>query len=117
MSTENEVGIGIVGLGMGGGHARRLINNEIKGAQLAAVCDLDAERLKAYEGIKQYTDVAEMLQDDAVQAVIIATPHFAHVPLAKQALEAGRHVLVENHWPYIRLIVRPRLQSLTNTRI
>ena len=94
-SSTDSVGIGIIGLGMGGGHARRLIDGEIKGGHLAAVCDLDADRLAKYEGIPQFTDIAEMLKTDDVQAVIIATPHFAHVPLAKQAMDAGKHVLVE----------------------
>ncbi len=95
MSENNTIRIGIIGLGMGGGHARRLINNEIKNGELGAVCDLNPERLKAYEGIAQYTDVAEMLEKADIDAVIVATPHFAHVPLSKQCFDAGKHVLVE----------------------
>jgi predicted dehydrogenase len=95
MSDKNSIGIGVIGLGMGGAHARRLAAGEINGAHLAAVCDLDAGRCAQFADTAQFQDVGDMLKQDGVQAVIVATPHFAHVPLSQQALEAGRHVLVE----------------------
>ena len=40
-------------------------------------------------------DFDEMLADDSLEAVIVATPVATHAELAKRALEAGKHVLVE----------------------
>ena len=68
-------------------------------AELAWVCDLDGARRDEYA--KRYPDarvtasLEEALADDSVAAVTIATPVPTHHALAKQALEAGKHVFVE----------------------
>ncbi|MXV15410.1 Gfo/Idh/MocA family protein [Hufsiella ginkgonis] len=48
-----------------------------------------------YPGVISYDDVASLLADDALELVIVNTPNDTHYPLAKQALLAGKHVLVE----------------------
>jgi predicted dehydrogenase len=66
---------------------------------LAAVCDRDeslAHRFGTfYDAAGIYTDYDAMLNDEAVEAVIIATSDAFHVPAARRALEAGKHVLCE----------------------
>lgn len=68
-------------------------------AEVVAICDLDAERLKVAGdefGINaRYTDLAEMLKRENLDGVMISTPHVAHTGPAIAALEAGCHVLVE----------------------
>ena len=92
------IGIGVIGYGYWGPN---LVRNfaQVDGAAVVAVCDGREERLgvvnKLYPAVSTYTDVAEMLADPAVDAVAIATPVTTHHPLAKQALEAGKHVFVE----------------------
>jgi len=70
-----------------------------KGVHLTALCDGAKDLLEKVgrkSGVERlYTDFSEMLADEQVQAVIIAAPDAFHVPLAIQALEAGKHVLVE----------------------
>jgi predicted dehydrogenase len=54
-----------------------------------------AEDLGTTYGVPWTTDVKVLLANPAVDAVYIAVPHSLHAPLAMQALEAGKHVLVE----------------------
>ena len=67
--------------------------------RLHALCDQDANRLRAlgrsHPDVRAMGDFDAVLCDDAVQAVVIATPPQTHFPLAKRALAAGKHVLVE----------------------
>ncbi|MES2776995.1 MAG: Gfo/Idh/MocA family oxidoreductase [Bacteroidota bacterium] len=48
-----------------------------------------------YPGIITYRNYEEMLADDAIDLVIVNTPNFTHYELAKKALLAGKHVVVE----------------------
>ena len=48
-----------------------------------------------YPGIKTFRSLKEMLTDDAIELVIVNTPNYTHYDYAKQALLAGKHVVVE----------------------
>ncbi len=77
-------------------HAQALV--AIPEAELVAVGGRDAGRAGAFAGqygITAFTDIEEMIQMAGVQAVIICTPHPAHVEPAVAAAHAGAHVLVE----------------------
>ncbi len=92
------VGIAVIGCGYWGPN---LVRNfaEMPGARVVAVSDLQSARLGTiaarYPGVRTTTDHRELLRDPAVEAVAIATPVSTHYELARQALEAGKHVLVE----------------------
>jgi predicted dehydrogenase len=69
-------------------------------ARVGTVCDLSEERLdlvhRNIPSIDKFTiDPVETVTDPDAQAVVIATPVKTHFELAKAALEAGKHVLVE----------------------
>ena len=68
-------------------------------AELVAICDSDPDLLKrrASEwGVeKTHTDFDQLLEDPAVDAVDIITPHYLHAPMTIAALEAGKHVTVQ----------------------
>jgi myo-inositol 2-dehydrogenase/D-chiro-inositol 1-dehydrogenase len=94
MTQHGTLGVAVIGTGkMGADHVRR-ITDVISGARVAAVVDIDAERVKAIaDGIKgcaAYTDPAEALADPGVDAVLIASPGPAH---EAALLEAFRHDL------------------------
>ncbi len=93
----SNVRFGIIGLGnMGAIHARNLLDGAVPHAELAAVCDSDPARVAAYSGkARGFGALGAMLESGAIDALLIATPHFAHPDAAIQALRAGRHVLVE----------------------
>lgn len=97
----DNVRFGIIGLGgMGRHHAQYLFNNEIPGAKLVAVSDAMAPALDwaqtRFEGnVRTFESPQELLDSGLVDAVIIATPHYLHPPLAIAALQKGIHALVE----------------------
>jgi predicted dehydrogenase len=89
--------VGLIGCGkVGQIHAAALCG--LAEAELTAVCDVSAERVRAFAdryGARGYTDVDEMLHAGNVEAVVIGTPHPLHAAPAIRAAEAGVHVLVE----------------------
>lgn len=87
--------MGIIGLGnIGKHHADYLSNKKVSRCELVAVCDAFAP-LDRYLGLKTFTDGEALIKSGAVDAVIIATPHFQHTTLGIAALEAGVHAMVE----------------------
>jgi predicted dehydrogenase len=90
---------GIVGAG-GIAQSQHLPNlTRAPHARLKTVCDLDAEKLKAaqekYDIPEATTDHAELLADEEIQAVVVATREDRQAPLSVEALRAGKHVYVE----------------------
>lgn len=85
-------GIGIIGYGS---FARFLHNawEELDDVRVTAASARTAS--KDPGGLNFYTDWKEMLQDESVDVVSIATPPFDHAEMAVACLEAGKHVLVE----------------------
>ena len=93
-----QVSFGVIGLGWHGtSHLQNLAANPR--ARIAAVCDLDAERLAAqadaYGVPLRFTDYHELLGRDDVDAVVIVVPDHLHREPAVAALDAGKHVLLE----------------------
>src|SRR5688572_15942534 len=87
-----------VGLGYWGPNLARNLAL-VEGGELAMLCDADKGRLermaRQLPGPRLVTDFADVLADDTIDGVVIATPVDTHFKLAKAALEAGKHVLVE----------------------
>lgn len=90
--------IGVIGCGYWGPKLVRNFN-AIESCQMAAVSDLDPERLEAiktrYPDIQVTQDTSNLLSDPDLDAVAIATPVSTHYDLAHEALTKGKHVLIE----------------------
>jgi predicted dehydrogenase len=88
--------VGVVGLNYWGPN---LVRNFDDLAELAWLCDLDEERLQSlharYPHARATTSLDDLLADEELDAVVVATPVPTHHALAKQVLEAGKHVFVE----------------------
>ncbi len=96
MSDPKKVRMGIVGMGnMGNAHARTIQNGEAGRIELSAVCDRSPDRLKPFDGIKQFDDADAMIASGEIDAILICTPHYSHTTIGAAALKAGLHVLVE----------------------
>jgi predicted dehydrogenase len=85
-----------VGLGQWG---RNLARNFAELAELVWLCDIDEVRLagasRRYPGARSTRHLDEVLADESVDAVVLATPVPTHYELSRRALEAGKHVFVE----------------------
>jgi predicted dehydrogenase len=99
--ADKTVRMGIVGYGgMGSHHADYLFKKEIANAELAGVADRDPARLEIARGkygdkVKLFESAEAMFAAKAVDAVIIATPHYDHPPLCIKALQSGIHAMSE----------------------
>ena len=89
--------VALIGCGFAGStHARRA---QELGLDVAVLCDVNedsARRLRDDLGSGEViTDSAQVMRDDSIDLVIVATLHDAHHPLAMAAAQAGKHILVE----------------------
>jgi predicted dehydrogenase len=96
--TKPEVTVGIVGLGYWGPNLLRVLA-EMPGIDVRWICDQDGERLdrfaRRYPAMQPTQEFGDVIDDPAVDAVIIATPVFTHFELASRSLRAGKHTFVE----------------------
>ena len=96
----DTIRMGIIGIGnMGSAHAASIYENKIPGMTLAAVCDIAASRIawakERLDGVALFEDASAMIHSGQCDAVLVATPHYGHPPLAIEALKSGLHVLIE----------------------
>ena len=103
VSANDRVVAAVIGLrGMGRVHVSRLV--EVPDAVCATLCDVDQSMLereskKVHDATGQspklVKDFRHVLDDPSIDAVVIATPHHWHVPMAVRALRAGKDVYLE----------------------
>ena len=99
MAANDQVNVGIIGLGMmGGGHARFFPN--LNGVRVSAISDADSQRMgKAANHLPSSTllhqDFRRILDDKSIDAVVIATPNHWHALMTIMACQAGKHVYVQ----------------------
>lgn len=102
----NKVRFGIIGYGnMGSAHFATLLEGKIEDAVIAALCDINPEKLEAAKkvaaekapglDIAYYEDYKDLLASGKIDAVLIATPHYFHPTMGIEAFEKGLHVLSE----------------------
>ena len=93
---QKTLGIAVVGYGgMGGWHTGTI--RKLPELILCGIYDIDPARSEAAgrEGISAYASLEELLADPAVHVVTIATPNDTHLPIARKAMQAGKHVVCE----------------------
>jgi predicted dehydrogenase len=95
---RRAIGVGLLGFGAIGREHTRAISR-VAGLELTAVCDRSPERLGAAlaDGAEPalLPDMEELLGHPEVDVVVVSTPPNTHFDLARRALEAGKHVVVE----------------------
>jgi scyllo-inositol 2-dehydrogenase (NADP+) len=88
--------VGVVGYGLAGRVFHVPLIAAVEGLELAAVVERSGRTAEqAYPGIATYSSLEAMLDDTGIELIVIATPPATHVPLAQEALRAGRHVVVD----------------------
>jgi predicted dehydrogenase len=103
-TRPDPVTVGVVGTGNQGQTDLRALL-KVPGVRVAAVCDIYPPNLQAGlklagEGAQGYAEYRKMLERKDLDAVVIATPLYLHAPMALDALDAGKHVLVEKMMAY-----------------
>jgi len=92
-----KVNVAVVGCGFWGkNHAR--IYSELEKADLIAVADLNEDAACALGeryGADYHRDPADLIKRDDIDAISICTPTVTHADIALEAIEAGKHILVE----------------------
>ena len=104
-APSKRITLGCIGMGSQGTHANLANFLQCDDAQVLAVCDVyknrteDARKMtdKKYQaaGCRAYGDFRKIIEDPAIDAVVISTPDHWHVPISLMALEAGKHVFCE----------------------
>ena len=94
----DKVRIGIIGMGnMGRFHANDLLEGKVARGELTAVGSTSPHKLEEYKEkvVQVFGSGEEMIASGAIDALLIATPHYQHTSLGIAALEAGLHIMVE----------------------
>jgi predicted dehydrogenase len=98
MSVKQNPCVAVVGLGYWGPNLLRVLM-ERTDLEVKWICDPDGGRLeplrRRYPAVSPTEDLAEVLDDSEVDAVLLATPVFTHYELARRCLAAGKHTFVE----------------------
>ncbi len=99
VQDPSQMAVGVVGTGgMGAMHAEN-VHNMLANAWLAAVADVDSARAgrlaERCGSATVYSDPVALIRDDAVEAVVIASPDPTHLPLVLECLENEKPVLCE----------------------
>jgi predicted dehydrogenase len=98
---RGSIGLAVVGYGPYGGmgYHHGSAAQATPGLELVAACDESAERRKVAEtefpGVRTYSTVAELVRDDDVEVVVVATPPVLHAGITLELLRAGKHVACE----------------------
>ena len=96
--NDRKLSIGVIGCGhWGPNHVR--VFSELDRSRVVACADLNCQRVdrirRRFPAVRATDDYGDLLRDDSIDAVVIATPTCTHGALTRAALEAGKHVLVE----------------------
>ena len=102
LGANSDIRLGIAGTGSKGiDHIRHF--DDVPGARIVALCDPDPNQLdRAFEetglardAVQTYTDFRELVGDDEIDAIVIASPNHWHALMGVWAMRAGKHVYVE----------------------
>jgi predicted dehydrogenase len=88
--------VALIGYGYAGRTLHAPLLAHTPGLRLAAIVSSKAEQVAAeWPEATRYADPEALFADKTIDLVVIATPNDSHVPLARQALQAGKHVVVD----------------------
>jgi scyllo-inositol 2-dehydrogenase (NADP+) len=90
------IDVGLIGFGLGGRCFHAPIIRAVDGLRLSAILQRTGDSAaQQYPDVRVVRTIDELLSIDSLKLIVIATPNQTHFPLAKRALEAGRHVVVD----------------------
>jgi predicted dehydrogenase len=96
---SDPIKLGIIGAGAITQVAHLPVLRKLKGVEVVAICDSDLPKAKAladrFQVRDTFSDIEELLEFEALDAVAICTPNHLHESHVMAALSAGAHVLIE----------------------
>lgn len=96
MMIENKIKTAILGYGFSGSVFFAPFLHIHDGFELAGALERSKKRIQeAYPEVRSYDTLDQVLQDDSLELLVVNTPIDTHYSLARAALEAGKHVIVE----------------------
>jgi predicted dehydrogenase len=96
MADGREIGVGVVGYGLGGRVFHAPFVSAVPGLTLVAIMTSKADEAgKAYPAAKIVRTLDELLGDAGIEVVVVSTPNETHFAMAKTCLEAGKHVVID----------------------
>ena len=94
--VDREIGVGIIGFGLGGRVFHAPFVSAVSGLRLAAIMQRTGDQAaKAFPAAEIARSFDALLANRVVELVVVTTPNATHFALAKQALEAGKHVVID----------------------
>lgn len=107
MSLSDTIDVALIGYGFAGRTFHAPLIGGVPGLRLARVVSSDADRVRADLADVQVSRTPDAVwSDPSIGLVVIATPNITHEPLARAALEAGKHVVVDK--PFVLDTARAR---------
>jgi predicted dehydrogenase len=94
--SVGPIRVGLVGFGYAGRTIHAPLITSVPGLRLAAIASSQRDRVSAaWPDVRVVDDYLDLARDPDCDLVVIATPNDSHYPLARAALEAGRHVVID----------------------
>ncbi|WP_419816664.1 oxidoreductase [Glacieibacterium sp.] len=94
--TDRTIGVGLVGYGLAGASFHAPLIGAVAGLRLAAVVTSRQDEVAAgWPEARAVEEAGALFADPEIELVVIATPNLTHAPLARAALEAGKHVVID----------------------
>ncbi len=112
----SKIRLGVIGCGgMGSGHVNNILQGKCPEIDVVAVADRRASRREWAEknipGVQIFSEGKDLIAAKPCDAVLIATPHYQHPVLAKDAMAHGLHVMCEKPAGVYTLQVREMIEE------
>jgi predicted dehydrogenase len=93
---KDEIAVGLIGYGMAGRVFHAPVIHSVPDLHLKKIVERHGNQSKErYPWVETVRDISELLQDDEIELIVVATPNSTHFELARQSLIAGKHVVVD----------------------
>lgn len=96
MNENRSIGVGLIGYGFAGKTFHAPLIHAVEGLDFRAVASSDPAKVKRdFPGLTVYSRPDDMMADDKIELIVVATPNDSHAPLTRAALSAGKHVVID----------------------
>jgi predicted dehydrogenase len=93
--AEREIGVGVIGYGLGGRVFHAPFVSAVPGLKLVSIMTTKGDAAKVYPSARISRSIDDVLADKSIELVVVSTPNETHFDLARRALTAGKHVVID----------------------